>query len=100
MIRKNSRICPICGHALKYYDTVMRILKEGNGRNKKLYIHRFKCTQCGGVHRELPDNVYPYKQYDSGIIDGVIKGYITPETIGYDNYPCELTMLRWQRAYI
>ncbi len=100
MIRKNSRRCPICGCALKYYDTVMRILKKGNGASKKIYIHRYKCILCGGVHRELPDNVYPYKQYDSDIIDGVIEGYITLDTIGYDNYPCELTMARWRRACI
>lgn len=100
MIRKNSRVCPACRYKLKYYDTVIRILKEGNNKRKKIYVHRFKCSRCGRIHRELPDNVYPYKHYDSNIIDGVVKGYITPETMGYDDYPCELTMLRWQRAYV
>lgn len=100
MIRKNNRVCPECGYSLKYYDTVIRILKGGNGKRKKLYIRRFRCNQCCSIHRELPDNIYPYKHYDSNIIDGVVKGYITPETMGYDDYPCELTMLRWQRAYV
>lgn len=99
MIRKNSIKCPKCGVSLKYYDTVIRILKEGNGKYKRLYIRRFKCCECKNIHRELPDNVYPYKHYDSEIIDGVVEGYITPNTLGYDDYPCELTMIRWKQAY-
>ena len=26
---------------------------------------------------------------------GVIEGLITPETLGYEDYPCEMTMHRW-----
>lgn len=97
MIRKNNKKCPYCNTTLKYYDTVMRMLKEGDGKCKRLYIRRFKCYRCNNIHRELPDNVYPYKHYDAEIIDGVLKGYITSGTLGYEDYPCELTMIRWRQ---
>ena len=29
--------------------------------------------------------------------EGVLNGTITPETIDYEDYPCELTMKRWTR---
>ena len=35
------------------------------------------------------------KEYESEIIIGVIEGLITPETLGYEDYPCEMTMNRW-----
>lgn len=37
-----------------------------------------------------------YKQYESEIIAGVIEGLITCETFGYEDYPCEMTMIRWK----
>ena len=30
------------------------------------------------------------------IIAGVIEGLITCETFGYEDYPCEMTMIRWK----
>ena len=54
-----------------------------------------KCQVCGGLHRELPGDIFPYKQYEAEIIRGVIEGLITCETIGYEDYPCEMTMIRW-----
>ena len=47
------------------------------------------------LHRELPSSIIPYKEYESEIIIGVIEGLITPETLGYEDYPCEMTMNRW-----
>jgi hypothetical protein len=44
----------------------------------------------------LPDYLFPYKQYEREVIIGVMDGYITPETIGYEDYPCEMTMKRWK----
>lgn len=43
-----------------------------------------------------PRFIYPYKQYESEIITGVIEGLITCETFGYEDYPCEMTMIRWK----
>jgi len=37
----------------------------------------------------------PYKQYEAELIIGVLDGLITYETLGYEDYPCESTMLKW-----
>ena len=42
------------------------------------------------------DFLHPYKQYDSEIIDGVIEGLIDSDTLGFEDYPCEMTMKRWR----
>ena len=66
-------VCETCGAPLKYYDTVSRIVRT------KGHI-----------------TIYPYKQYEAEIIDGVVEGFITCDTIGFEDYPCELTMFRWR----
>ena len=91
----NTLICPNCGGTLKPYDSVKRILKTKNGVKKRIKIRRLKCVDCGKIHRELPELILPYKHYDSEIINGVREGLITPETIGFEDYPCGMTMLRW-----
>lgn len=48
------------------------------------------------IHRFLPECVHPYKQYDAEIIDGVIEGLIDSDTLGFEDYPCEMTMKRWR----
>ena len=50
------------------------------------------------MHRELPDYILPYKQYEAPVINGVLDGSITPETIECEDYPCEVTMLRWMKS--
>jgi hypothetical protein len=44
----------------------------------------------------LPDFIFPYKQYEADIIIGVIEGLITCDTLGFEDYPCEMTMIRWR----
>jgi hypothetical protein len=51
---------------------------------------------CGAVHRELTDDILPYKQYEAEIIRGVLEGLITSDTFGFEDYPCEVTMVRWK----
>jgi hypothetical protein len=50
---------------------------------------------CGALHRELPEELLPYKQYEAEVIIGVLEGLITCETLGFEDYPCEMTMSRW-----
>lgn len=38
------------------------------------------------MHRELPDFIFPYKQYEAEIIIGVLEGFITCETLGFEDY--------------
>ena len=95
MISCYEDICPICGGKLKYYDSVRRIVRTKNHRTGKTILHRYRCLNCGKIHREIPNYIFPYKQYESEIIIGVIEGLITSDTLGFEDYPCEATMNRW-----
>lgn len=97
MISNNVSNCPKCGGELKYYDKAKRIIRGKGGFRQEIKVKRFRCVVCCHVHRELPNYIYPFKQYEAAIIDGVLEGSITPETIGFEDYPCELTMIRWTR---
>ena len=99
MIHIGEDQCPICGKKLRYYDRVYRSVRTKNGVKSQTIIRRLKCLGCNTIHRELPVFIFPYKQYDADIIRGVVEGLITYETIGYEDYPCETTMLRWIREF-
>lgn len=98
MSSDSNSICPDCGGNIKYYDTVSRIIRMKGGKTQRIYVRRLRCTQCRTIHRELPEFIFPYKQYDAEIIKGVLEGFITPDTIGYEDYPCEMTMIRWRNS--
>lgn len=98
MIRIGELLCPICGGALKYVGPVKRMVRTEYGKKEWIKIRRMKCMKCGVVHRELPDNLIPFKQYDAEIIEGVINGDITSEVIEYEDFPSEMTMKRWLRS--
>lgn len=96
MIRGDQSVCPECGGNLKCYDRVQRIVRTKARKTKRICVRRLKCLSCGMLHRELPDFICPYKQYEAEIIKGVLEGFITPETIGFEDFPCEVTMMRWK----
>lgn len=95
MIENDEQRCPKCGGELKHYDSVRRIIKSKYGKEKKVIIQRLQCVECHTIHRELPDFIFPFKHYEKDIIIGVVEGLITCETLGFEDYPCELTMMRW-----
>lgn len=95
MVICNVSICPNCGGDLKYYDGVYRLVRTKGRISNYVKIRRLRCSDCRCVHRELPDYIVPYKQYEMEVIIGVVEGFITPETRGFEDYPCEMTMLRW-----
>lgn len=96
MVSNDKLKCSDCGGRLKYYDKVSRIVRTKGRQTKWVKIPRYYCQSCEKIHRHLPDYIYPYKQYESEVITGVVEGYITCETIGYEDYPCEMTMIRWR----
>lgn len=98
MVHINDDSCPMCGEKLKYYDSVPRIVRTKNRIKENITIRRFKCTKCGTIHREIPNNVMPYKQYNIDIIRGVINGEITSDMIDFEDYPCNATMIHWRHT--
>ena len=95
MVTNDVLDCPNCGGTLRHYDRVWRLVVTKGGIRKRVQIRRLRCDSCHMLHRELPEYIYPYKHYEAGIIDGVVNGNITADTIGYEDYPCEMTMNRW-----
>lgn len=102
MVMQDQSTCPKCGGALKYYDSVPRLVRMKNHQTTRVLIRRLRCTRCGMLHRELTEMLFPYKQYEAEVIVGVLEGLITCETIGFEDYPCEMTMTRWiaQKSYL
>ncbi len=95
MVMKSDNTCPDCGGRLRYFDKTLRIVRTKNRKSKWIKIKRLKCTECGKIHRELPLFIFPYKQYEVEVIRGVLEGYITTDTLGFEDSPCELTMKKW-----
>ena len=71
--------CPVCGELLSYRDSCERIMRLEGGDRQRFLIRRLKCSNCGKLHRELPDCLVPYKHYASEVISGVLDGVVTPE---------------------
>mgnify|MGYP003375036170 CR=1 FL=1 len=86
MVRNNASTCPTCGGKLKPYDKVLRVVRTKGRKTKRVSIRRLRCTECGGLHREIPQYICPYKQYEKDVIQGVLEGLITCETLGYEDY--------------
>lgn len=96
MVSIGVTTCPKCGGELKYYDNVGRIVRSKWGRTSRIRIRRLRCVRCRAMHREIPELIFPYKEYEAEVILGVLEGLITYETIGFEDYPCELTMKIWK----
>lgn len=92
MVSNDKSICQNCGSKLKRYDKVSRIVRTKGGKTSWIEIERFRCPVCGQIHRELPDYIFPYKQYEAEVIRGVLEGFITCETYGYEDYPCPISI--------
>lgn len=96
MITTEQSTCPKCGGVLIHYDTVGRIVRTKARKTEQIKLRRFRCAKCRALHRVLPDTLFPYKQYEAEVIRGVLEGLITCETLGFEDYPCEMTMGRWK----
>mgnify|MGYP000844204171 FL=1 len=98
MVSNEELTCRNCGVRLKRYDNVLRIVRTKGRKTSWVKVNRFRCPSCGQIRRELPDYISPYKQYEAEVIRGVLEGFITCETYGYEDYPCEMTMARWKNS--
>ncbi len=95
MVCDDETVCPKCGGKLKHYDKVKRIVRTKNRLSYWIDIDRSYCIKCNSVHRVIPDYIYPYKHYESEVINGVLEKLITQETLGFEDYPCETTFREW-----
>lgn len=98
MIKMGQKFCPECGGILKYHDRVKRIVRTRFGISYTIEISRKICTRCGRKHRELPNELLPYKHYEAEIINGFISGTHSSYDIEFEDYPCESTIKYWIRS--
>lgn len=96
-MKKTGKYCQKCNTELKRHDVVKRYVRGKNKTIKCLLIERYQCPHCHTIHREIPSTVYLYKQYEAEIIDGVREGLIDSSTLGFEDYPSEMTMKRWRK---
>lgn len=96
----DNRMCPKCNCKLKRYDCVKRVIRHKGGKKEYILVERYQCPRCNTIHRILPNSLYPYKQYEADIIDGIIDDLIDSSTLGFEDYPSEVTMKRWKREMV
>lgn len=95
-----QQFCPDCGGDLKHYDRVKRIKKERYHKSEWVYITRRRCASCNKLHRVLPDDILPFKQYSKEVIFGVMDGLIDDSVLGFENFPSGSTMKRWLQDFV
>lgn len=89
-------MCPKCGGETQRYGKVRRKVLTKYRNSKWITVQRYRCKSCGHVWRDLPDDILPYKQYEREMIEGVQEGLIDSDILGFEEYPCEMTMRRWR----
>lgn len=87
MVMQDQSTCPKCGGELKYYDSVPRIVRTKGRETTRVPMRRFRCAHCGAVHRELPELLFPYKQYEAEVIIGVLEGLLPVKHWGLKTSP-------------
>lgn len=92
--------CLKCGETARYYDTVKRTVRTAFGKSRKVYVERYICTKCKFIHRELPNFLSPYKQYEKTIINGFIFDTLSSDMLEYEDYPCSQTIRNWKKSVI
>lgn len=96
MVENVEKRCVKCGGETIRYGSASRIVRTKNRKTEKIRVQRFKCKVCGMIFRDLPENVVRFKQYERDVIEGVTEGLIDSDVLGFEDYPCEMTMRRWK----
>ena len=88
--------CEKCNGRLRHHDVVWRIVRRKGVVKEKILVEKLKCENCGHTVRILPHDIYPHKHYEADIIEGVAEGLIDECTLGFEDYPSDMTMKRWR----
>ncbi|MCM1579175.1 MAG: DUF6431 domain-containing protein [Ruminococcus sp.] len=100
MITTEHTDCPACGVTLKYYDSVRRTVLTKGRQRYCIALKRFRCPVCRKIHRCIGNDIFPFKHYEAEVIRGVIEGLITPDILGFEDFPHEATMARWMSEFL
>lgn len=93
MVNIGDEFCPNCGGKLRFYDVISRGVLDYEREKHYISVRRLVCTNCKRVHREIPEDVIPYRRYYKHVIfDGQLSLI--------DDYPCEMTIKRWRSLYL
>lgn len=93
IISEETHTCPSCHGSLKVWDSRLRKVILSDSESRIFRFRRFKCTQCGTLHTELPDIIEPYRHYSRPVIETAIHGSLT-------SCPAEnSTIYRWIKAF-
>ncbi len=57
--------CPICGGTLFVHGTCKRKLRTESDDIIILRLRVMECKECGKTHRELPEEIVPYKRHNA-----------------------------------
>ncbi len=57
-------LCPFCGGRLFVRGTCRRLLRRADETQETYRLRVLQCSSCGRSHRELPDEIVPYKRHD------------------------------------
>lgn len=83
----SESFCPICGGELNVRGTCIRkVRKEGTTQSLRLRV--MKCRNCQKTHREIPDDIIPYKRTGLTNFCEIAEAEAT-------DYPCDTST--WQR---
>lgn len=99
MHKKDTVICPDCGGVSIFYDHVGRTVRSEYGKVDRIKIKRYKCINCGKIHRKLPDFLMPHKQFKTDIIKGFVSDSLNIEDLKYENYPSDQTIKHWKKEF-
>ena len=93
VVSKENPVCPRCHQSMVFRDTCVRGGLSIEGKCQQYVIRRLECPSCKAVHRELPDILFPYKHYETDVIQSVIVG--RADGCAAD----ESTIQRWKRQW-
>ena len=62
ILNKEQSVCPVCGGNLRVHGTCTRKVQHGECTHI-YHLRVLKCRCCGKTHRELPNDIIPYKRY-------------------------------------